>query len=118
MHLSLFCVTVNVCLPAPGPVSAPGSDSTSSTIDLWWEVPDEPHGEITEYEVYWKAQRADCGWDCEADLEWNSTRVNDTKWHREDLCPYRPYQLIVSACTIKGCGDETIVNEYTEEDGR
>ena len=116
--LSLLMHQNPVFLPAPGTLSAVVWDSNSSTIFLQWEAPDQPHGKIIEYEVRWKAQWADCGRACEADSGWTIAKVNDREWHREDLCPYRPYELIVSACTIKGCGDQTVVNASTKEDGR
>lgn len=100
-----------------GPVGNLMSSTTSSSIQLNWTEPVNPHGILIHYKVCWQADRRDCDRGCEADVMENCENVTILSWSRNNLCSYRHFDLDVSACNSIGYGIIASAPAMTLEDG-
>uniref|UniRef100_A0A8C5G3A7 Protein-tyrosine-phosphatase n=1 Tax=Gouania willdenowi TaxID=441366 RepID=A0A8C5G3A7_GOUWI len=82
------------------------SNLSSSSIDVAWQRPLEPNGEIMEYTLTLFGPGGS-----------DTTVTINTSTVLTDLLPYTPYNLSITAATRKGSGPHLMLQLHTDEGG-
>ncbi|KAK7504941.1 hypothetical protein BaRGS_00003969 [Batillaria attramentaria] len=93
--------TVLTPVEAPEEVAAPTAVATATTLNVMWEPPAKPNGNITGYFLYMDGVQVYAGGKQEHLVS--------------DLQVYTAYQFYVRACTIAGCTDGPVVSLSTAQ---
>nr|CAI5864944.1 unnamed protein product [Callosobruchus analis] len=105
--------------PIPGKPTIIEIDTTSIAIFVFWKTPTEPTGLINGYELTINPigplypKWPNCYYDYNPKLIIVSG--NDTRYTFMKTDPYYEYQLLLRACSSRGCGEYAIETAYTKE---
>ncbi|XP_046863649.1 phosphatidylinositol phosphatase PTPRQ-like isoform X3 [Xenia sp. Carnegie-2017] len=107
----IFLSTVN---SAPGPpVNVTLQRSSSTVLNLTWEIPRDPNGIIRGYNVSWSKVLNDKNET--VPMNRNSTNTTNTSFSITNLDPYSVYNVSLNAFTFVGNGEVVNVSERTDE---
>ncbi|XP_028306525.1 phosphatidylinositol phosphatase PTPRQ isoform X2 [Gouania willdenowi] len=105
-HTSTMHLRTDDDIPSSAPVLVSTRNLSSSSIDVAWQRPLEPNGEIMEYTLTLFGPGGS-----------DTTVTINTSTVLTDLLPYTPYNLSITAATRKGSGPHLMLQLHTDEGG-
>ncbi|MGH0120773.1 UNVERIFIED_CONTAM: hypothetical protein FKN15_027139 [Acipenser sinensis] len=93
----------NISTPqeAPSDVEPPAADAHPYSLSLFWHVPHQPNGVVTEYALHSDNMLIYKG--------------NQTQYNITGLGVYTPHWFVLTACTIIGCTNSSQVTLFTAQ---